>query len=218
MDTFSLGQKLRNMLNLDDVFSKSDTAGASLIPQLDRGLFENLQLEQHDAWVAGGCALRWYQNLPVGEHDVDVWFSSAAAKDAMLASLMANKNFHRCNVIFTTENADTLECDINDRSYRVQLVKKSYEAITDLLESFDISVCKIATDGKSWILGENFAQDLKMRRLRVVSYHPKILRRVMKYWTYGFQPDDLVLQKIIQSDNIEWNFYQKETEDYDNAF
>ena len=27
----------------------------------------------HGPWIAGGAALRWYQGLPVGENDIDVF-------------------------------------------------------------------------------------------------------------------------------------------------
>lgn len=189
-----------------------------IAPSLDVSFLNCLELNKYGAYIAGGCALRWYQDLPVGNHDIDVWFTSSESLEEMKASLFSQIKFKHCNIIFQSDNADTIELELDDITYRVQLIKKYYNTIDELLERFDISVCKVATDGNSWILGKDFAQDLRHRRLRVTAHHPKILRRVMKYWTYGFEPMDYTLHTIIESADTEWDFQQKETEDYDNAF
>lgn len=180
----------------------------------DISLVKRLNLHKYDAYVAGGAALAWYQHKSAAYRDIDVWFTKL-------------DNFHRMNEDFRlkdsprfeTENAVTYRMIDHNNVYKVQLIKLHTGTTEEILNKFDFSICQVATDGSSWFLGEHFVQDLKDKRLRVLRHHPKIIRRLLKYWANGYKPDDSTLLDIMNNKNTLWNFDSEENgEDYDNSF
>lgn len=183
------------------------------IPQIDHALLMHLNLLEYRAVVAGGCALRWWRGHPVGANDVDVWFTNLVDLNLMTSYLRKSHS-----VVADTPNAITFNATIDNRAYKIQLIKKLYKTIPDMLDNFDITVCKVATDGTQWFCHDDFAVDVRDRVLRVTKMHPHIVRRVIKYWSYGYQPDDTLLEQIIAAPDVQWSFDNSSFgEEYDNA-
>lgn len=175
------------------------------IPDADLQRFQSLELQKYGAVVAGGAALRWHTGKQVGLHDIDIWFSDITQYQRMLSRFIENnKSMH------DTENAVTFM--VGD--YKIQLIKAPYSTIDELLHSFDISVVQIATDGARWYYGEHTLQDIADRRLRVLQIHRTILRRVFKYWNYGYTPDDATLQELMNNKEILWDYSSANGDDY----
>lgn len=178
---------------------------------LNRDLGNILDLGNGNAFIAGGAARLWYENRDVGTHDVDVYFFS-------------EKDWIRCHdrfdadiknkQTFVSTNASTFTVD---NKYKIQLIKTQFSKDPyEIINNFDISVCKIATDGYKWYLGENFAQDLKNRVLRFDKVTSKFLKRYIKYQIYGFEPIQTLeeLANLCSEDAI-WDFSKiDDTEDY----
>lgn len=219
-------------INLDDIFSnliatppkKSTLEDLELaiskpptVHNDDRVIFNFLTPLKYRAIVAGGCALAWYQNQPVGVKDIDLWFPNEQKLVQMHERLLGHSF---CRKTFDTKDAETWEIRNTPRgpNYRVQLIKnRYYTSPQDIIDAFDITVCQIATDGDTWWHSDQFAQDLKNRRLRLTKTHPGSVKRLIKYWTYGFQPDDAALEMIINNPETNWNFEHSTDEEYNNA-
>lgn len=183
-----------------------------IVPDQDAEVIAKLDLERYGAIIAGGAALSWYHEEPVGEKDIDVWFKKEKDFEKLKYKLEYDKDF---SLHYTSDDALTFTYKENTR---IQLIKNRYwKDPQDVLDGFDISVCQIATDGYRWWFSEYFAQDLKNRRLRVLKLHPSIAKRLIKYWVYGFQPSDQDIQKVIDYSDTSWTFKSSD-EDYSNAF
>lgn len=170
-------------------------------------------------WIAGGAALRWYQGLPVGESDIDIFCANAKQATDIIDEI---KSYGRHYVKYQSENAVTIDYH-NKESYAkkwtLQIITKRYfSSLQEVIDNFDISVCQIGTDGNSWTLGPTTARDIREKNLRMrMPLQPDALKRLTKYWTYGYRPVDGLLDAIQNNPTANWMF-NAETEDYQNAF
>lgn len=191
---------------------------SSLVHPDDYAVYDFLNIQKYNGIIAGGCALSWYQNQPVGSKDIDIWFDSQDNYNNM-SQYLSGYPFNRLS--FQTANAETWECTVNSKEHRVQriqLIKNFfYTDIQEIINNFDISVCQIATDGTNWYHSDKFCIDLKEKRLRLLKTTPTSLKRLIKYWTYGFQPDENDLQLIINNPNTTWDFTDSTDEEYADA-
>ena len=137
--------------------------------------------------------------------------SDAVSSSGKEASIHTRKN------ICSSERAETYEIQFfgSTNPHKIQLIKARYhEDYTDLVNTFDISVCQVATDGVHWYVGEHFIKDMRERRLRFVHQNAYSLKRMIKYWAYGFTPDDETIQSVIDYKDTMWTFEGSELEDY----
>ncbi len=168
-------------------------------------------------WIAGGAALRWYQGHPVGENDIDVF-----CKDAIQAAKIIErvKSTGRYSTKFQSDNATTLSYyDKSIKKYwTIQVITRRYfTSLQDVINSFDLTVCEIGTCGFEWELGPFTARDIRERNLRFkLPLQPDSVKRLVKYWTYGYRPVDGTLDAIINDPNSKWEYNIEE--DYNNAF
>lgn len=185
------------------------------VVESDQEVFALLNLHNFDAVVAGGAALSWYDNQPVGSKDIDIWCKDQKNQTA-LSQLFMEKGYRKS---FDSDNAETYDIFVKDKhNYRIQIIKnRSYNTVEELIHSFDITVSQIATDGKTWWLGDNFIRDFKNRKLVLTKIHKTSIKRLIKYWIYGFQPDDIALQMIIDNPDSCWDFSTSTDEEYANA-
>jgi hypothetical protein len=66
-------------------------------------------------------------------------------------------------------------------------------------------------------LGKQTAKDIRERNLRLkIPLQPDALKRVVKYWTYGYLPVEGVLEAVQNNPIGKWQF--ELDEDYNNAF
>lgn len=169
-------------------------------------------------WIAGGAALRWFQNLPVGESDIDVFCSSARQAEDVISRI---KSYGRFTVKYESDNAVTLEY-WNNNSYEqrwvIQIIKRRFfKSLKDVINSFDITVCEIGTTGTEWEVGPFTACDIKQRNLRFkLPLQPDAVKRLTKYWIYGYEPVAGTLDLISNDTQAKWQFDVDDT--YQNAF
>lgn len=168
-------------------------------------------------WIAGGAALRWYQNQPVGDNDIDVFCSSAEQAQKIVDEV---KSYGRYSTKFESENATTLSYhDKEGKKYwTIQVIKRRYfTSLKDVIDNFDITVCQIGTAGNDWMLGDHTARDIRERNLRMqLPLQPDAAKRLAKYWTYGYRPVDGLLENV-QTNPLAKQHYESD-EDYQNAF
>lgn len=175
----------------------------------DKKLVRELNISKFDAIVAGGAALRWFQNQAVEDHDIDIWFPSESERHRFKIPVSAH-----------VEHESMYATTFRANKTKVQIIKKAYgnsdriTSIMNLISNFDITVCQIATDGNTWYYTEDFITDLKQRRLKMNGLHENSIRRLFKYWAYGFQPDDELLERIIHSEDTCWDYRKTLAEEY----
>ena len=187
---------------------RADSEPITLIwPDIERG-----------PWIAGGAPLRWWQGLPVGESDIDVFCVDQAQAEVVIERI---KEFGRWTRKFDSENATTLGYwSKNDSSkvWTIQVIKRRYfTSLEEVISNFDMTVCEIGTCGNNWVLGKQTARDIHERNLRMkLPLTPDALKRVVKYWTYGYRPVEGLLEAVQNNPVAKWEFALDE--DYNNAF
>lgn len=165
-------------------------------------------------WIAGGAALQWYQGQPVGLGDIDVFCRSEQQAKNLLDELEGHKY---CMVRHRTDNAITVEmrCDTPGQpDWRIQvIIARYYPTLQAVIDNFDITVCQIGTAGKEWLLGPTTALDIRQRLLRMtLPLREGAVKRLLKYWTYGYEPLDGLVEAIAESPTTRWEF--DPSEDY----
>jgi hypothetical protein len=174
------------------------------IPRADCEVAEMLKLDmQQGPWIAGGSAIAWYKNqllhLPMNRsddlrHDVDVFFRDKAQFDDTLAAIMKlnDSGDHLVMKKHDSLNAVTL-LYVNrnsDKSWKLQLIRKQYfSTARQVVESFDIRACAIATDGRLWCRLPGAISDIDRRHLHFRKFHTESISRLVKYMAYGYTPD-----------------------------
>lgn len=168
-------------------------------------------------WIAGGSVIQWYNGNPVNDHDVDVFFQNQAQYTQVRDRIQLYLNDKdtlglSCSLIFTSPNAETFKI----HSHTVQLIKaRFYSSVTELLDRFDIIACKIATDGHTWF--SNHSQTEKHIQKSILDMDKIVsdsaVKRLFKYWIYGFQPTESLIQRIQSCQELNTNF--SNSSDYD---
>ena len=188
---------------------KDDSEPLTLIwPDIERG-----------PWIAGGACLRWYQGLPVGDSDIDVFCANAKQAANVIENI---KSYGRYSVKFESENAVTLSYHSKDdysKNWTIQIITRRYfGSLEEIISNFDISVCEVGTAGNQWQLGPFTGRDIRERNLRFkIPLQPDAMKRLIKYWAYGYRPIEGTIESIQNNPNAKWQF-GAETEDYQNAF
>ena len=188
---------------------KDDSEPLTLIwPDIERG-----------PWIAGGACLRWYQGLPVGDSDIDVFCANAKQAANVIENI---KSYGRYSVKFESENAVTLSYHSKDdysKNWTIQIITRRYfSSLEEIISNFDISVCEVGTAGNQWQLGPFTGRDIRERNLRFkIPLQPDAMKRLIKYWAYGYRPIEGTIESIQNNPNAKWQF-GAETEDYQNAF
>lgn len=203
--------QLSNKLFLYPTVHKEDQLPVNIIkPDLKSG-----------PWIAGGACLRWFQNKPVGQHsDIDVFCKNEKQANDLIEYInneIGLTNFIGYTIcVFKSDNAHTFNVHSDGRDWKIQVITcKYFNNIQDVIDSFDITVSQIATTGNEWILGEQTAKDINERNLRFRRINKHTPKRLIKYWTYGFNPVPGTIEAIQQHPICSWNFLG--SEEYDNT-
>lgn len=216
------------MASLNDIFDDTDSLKLGGKKTVDILSYPTIPVHDHEPfsiieadavngpWVAGGAGLRWYQGQPVGDSDIDIFCKNAKQAADVIERI---KSYGRYVVKFTSENATTLEyiAGSNDwgpgRWVMQVITKRYYESMTEVIDNFDLSVCQVATDGESWVLGEYTARDIREKNLRMQeTLHADAVKRLVKYWIYGYRPVDGLIDQIRDNPESRWAF--ESSEDY----
>lgn len=167
----------------------------------------DLNEKEQGPWIAGGACLRWYQGLPVGGSDIDVFCKSPKQATDVMDRIRAWGRYHKKA---ETANATTFEYwdQRNEGRWVIQVItKRFFNNMQEILDNFDISVCQIATDGEQWLLGPTTAKDIREKNLRMtMPLHPDAAKRLTKYWIYGYRPVDGLLSAIQDNPESNWSF------------
>lgn len=163
-------------------------------------------------FIAGGACLQWFQDKPVGWSDIDIFCVDMNQFNELRQRLYTQSS---CQEKYNTENASTLTFISKKnkmRNWTIQIIsKRFYDGLEDVVNSFDISVCQIGTDGTNWVMGEHTASDIRNKVLRMnYPLQPQAAKRLVKYCAYGYRPVDGLIENIKQNDISAWKFTAQE--------
>ena len=168
-------------------------------------------------WIAGGACLRWYQNQPVEESDIDVFCADAKQAADVIQRV---KDTGRFTTKYESSNATTFGYWSQDSSkqWTIQIItRRFFDDINAVIRSFDITVCEIGTCGNEWVLGPFTAKDIREKNLNFkLPLQADAVKRLTKYWTYGYRPVEGTVELIANNPNSKWQYTVEE--DYQNAF
>ena len=191
-----------------------------IVHELDRKVVEMIQPNfDTGPWIAGGAVLNWYRNQSIEDSDIDVFFKNQTQFDICFGDLMSKG---KANMVYNSDNAITLHVHTDSGDIkRIQLIRKQwFNDRKDVISKFDITVCQLITDGYSLDLGEKTGQHIKDNVLEFTAEvpHADIVKRLIKYITYGFIPEKETVRKLIENhETFNWKFNGTES-DYDTAF
>ena len=169
-------------------------------------------------WIAGGGPLRWYHERPVGDSDIDVFCRDAVQAGETIERI---KSHGRFSVKHESDNAVTIDyhhADDWSTKWTIQVITRRYfGSLDEVLDNFDLTVCQIGTCGYQWDMKPNTARDIRERNLRFTDpLHGDAVKRLTKYWVYGYRPVPGTLEAIQKNPDAVWKF--DNTGDYENAF
>jgi hypothetical protein len=169
-------------------------------------------------WIAGGAPLRWWQGHLVGESDIDIFCRDAQQVQDVIQRIKSQGRYTQKHA---SENATTLlywrKGDYNTQWVLQVINRRYFNSIEEVIGNFDLSVCQIGTCGNEWVLGETTAQDIHNKALRFNDpLHPDAVKRLTKYWIYGYNPVPGTIEAIQNNPESRWKFTVDE--DYNNAF
>lgn len=211
-----LGEILKDLYQSTVSSGRESPSQASTYPTVFPGDQEAVSVIEPDLaqgpWIAGGAALRWYQRQPVVDSDIDVFCRTAAQAMETIEKI---KSYNRYQIKHESENAVTISYHKNDdwaESWNLQVIrKKFYPDIRSVIDDFDITVCQIATTGTEWVLGPSTAQDVRAKTLRFTDHPgPDAVKRLAKYWIYGYRPVPGTIERLINDPMMRWDFRNDE--------
>ena len=147
--------------------------------------------------------------------DIDVYFRSWDEYCRFVYMFERDYVFSRGHyrISSDTENAVSYETHFNNKDWNVQLIKKRfYRTIEEVLDDFDITVCKIGYDGNRVVTRSTFIDDEATKTLRFDAHNPMSHKRLVKYMAYGYEPAPGEIARLCQSANIDWD--AKRTDHY----
>ncbi len=144
-------------------------------------------------WVAGGSILAMLDKRGLTGRDVDFFFSSKDQMDQFEAMI---KEQVQVKTSVTTDNATTLET----RGETLQFIfRRFFTSPFKVLESFDFSVCKFASDGEYIAYTEQSYTDWRDKVLRNESTikEPNTADRFIKYSNLGYTTETQTLKQLL---------------------
>jgi hypothetical protein len=163
-------------------------------------------------WLAGGAVRKFYLGQNIDHSDFDVWFADQdqfeAAKTKVSSLGVAT--------VFSSDNAISYKyyTKNSNEAFNIQLIKRRFFSNpTDIINTFDFTVCQLVTDGRSLMVGPRTIADIKSRTLRLAQLEVQahIIPRMVKYMVYGYRPcAELVDQISAVGEMIDWTKPQVE--------
>lgn len=220
------------MFNLQDIFTEFNSKKyepSINVKQFERNLsyakFNTIPIDDtipvfviepdinNGPWIAGGAPLQWYQNKSVKQGDIDVFCRNKKQADDVIKRVLAHSSRGAGSATFQTDNATTIEFgDPIEKmdSWKIQVITcKYFNSIEEVIKSFDITVCQVATCGYEWIVGPQTVKDINQKSLRFNRYTPDSVKRLTKYWCYGYTPVNGTLSEIMNN-QPKWDFSNDE--------
>jgi hypothetical protein len=155
-------------------------------------------IQDGETILAGGAIRDGIKNKPI--QDYDLFFKYELSKQKA-KEFFAEKGYQ---LVFACPQGKLFT--FKKESVKVQLIaKRMYRDISDLLESFDFSICQFASvDGESFYAPKVALKDNKKNYLTLVNleYPTATINRVGKYKQKGFYVGDAIKDIVMRLVNM----------------
>jgi hypothetical protein len=129
-------------------------------------------------WLAGGAVVRWLEGAKdIGDGDYDLWGPQPSA--------ITFPEMKRESELSTTYDV---------RGANVQVIKREYQSLEEVLESFDFTARMAGTDGKNLYVGLTTLKDMANKKIvrnptGNFSINVTSLYGMLKYGNRGYRID-----------------------------
>jgi hypothetical protein len=189
------------------------------IPSDDKTIVDIIQPDfENGPWICGGACMSWIQGEEVPSfRDIDVYFKNETQRQQFVDKL---RNIHLTDSKFShsmvqdTENSSTMWIHEKDergndvRQWTVQAIKLYYSnTVEEVFGKFDITACKIATDGKTYRVGSLDTIDhIKNKIIDIPSLKQNSVSRITKYLAKGYILTEDTYNRLIFATDTVWDF------------
>ena len=141
-------------------------------------------------WVAGGAVRRMFTDGIIHVSDIDIFYKNEEDFEK-ISKMIESRDDYKSNSTNFAYKTFILK---NENVYILQLIKKPFLSVNELLNDFDFTICMAATDGWNWITDDRFFNHLEKKILFLNNFTPErrskisISKRIAKYCSYGFTP------------------------------
>lgn len=160
-----------------DINTYIDIYGRNLINEIIKSNIKN------GPWLAGGAAVSIRNGITPADYDI---FCKNDRQRALLERRLLSNNF-----ILRRTSAFAKTFVQVDTGTKVQIINGNFQSLSKLFNSFDFTICQMATDGKSIVAYKSSIKDDDGRILRInnVSNPLNTLLRISKYSQRGYRLD-----------------------------
>jgi hypothetical protein len=184
------------------------------IPQLDKQIVDLIKPDfVNGPWICGGACMSWIQGQELPAYrDIDVYFKNETQWHLFVTQMKkiyvdTNGKFSYTHVT-ETDNSLTFWLKAAGHQWTIQAIKLYYsETIEEIFSKFDITACKIATDGNTFKVGSSetvnhiFNKIIDIPDLKLNS-----VARVIKYLAKGYTLTEETYDKLSASTTTVWDF------------
>lgn len=187
MKVYNFGELIRD----NNVQPLEDTELSNIVYCLS-GI--DINIHPNGPWIAGGSILKTYMGQPLGDSDIDIFFSSCDQSIQTHECLKKNAKQTK-NTSFSTTFEFLFEYKGVDQIRKIQLVHfNTKPKASELILDFDLDICQLAFDGKRIVTTDdaisNIDQMMMTPNLNAVWNAQYTFRRIVKYANRGFKMSD----------------------------
>lgn len=145
-------------------------------------------------WIAGGSLTKLFMNQDLGCSDIDI-FTRTRRQFNQISGRLSSMGLRESR---DSSAATTFESGID--SFEIQIIKADQLSVWTLLQSFDFTVVKAATDSKSIIYHPLFLKHIQEKRLELdypITTKSRMPSRLIKYANKGFSVDPKTAMQAI---------------------
>jgi hypothetical protein len=111
-------------------------------------------LDPNTVWLAGGSVVRWLEGERSNAADFDLFSSNPEVLRDLLNDKLIPLNESFLSYTFETESGD-----------KVQVIKRPYPTLIDVLKSFDFHARMVGTDGNMLIASSRALKDIRYKKI-----------------------------------------------------
>lgn len=152
-------------------------------------------------YICGGSVMHWLENKESvrGITDIDIY-----CKDDNQQAQLELQFKSVTGMILKCETQRALTFSYND--YMIQIIKMYTGTVETVLNSFDITACKVATDGFELFAMPNAIDHIQEKKIEILEPKPESVRRVIKYLIKGYSLDDTTFDRIAAKQDTVWKY------------
>lgn len=207
-----------------------------IIPELDKAIVDLIQPNfENGPWICGGACMSWIQREEVPDtRDIDVYFKNEQQRQEFIRRLSSVNDYepaeqdskfdwlfvngkgikkekdkpYQYTVVMDTNNSLTVWITIGQKQWTIQAIKLYYsDNINQIFDKFDITACKISTDGKTFRVGSpHTVHHIFEKIIDIPVLKKNSVARIVKYMAKGYSLTEETYDRLIFDNETIWDF------------